>query len=524
MSRGAARAVSGHALVGAGALAFAVVALVAFTGRYHEFWRDEVHQQLLAANIPLYRFFLTRRVEGVPTLLGLFLKAFATVMPLHASLLLGGGIGYGALLCGTYRCVLSISRRPTASLVVTAVLAGTYMYAYEYGVMMREYGLGAGLGLATNGYLREALRGRSIRPVVLGTVTGALCACTGAHALTLAGGAFAAFGVMALWRDRGVRRIWPMLGALPFFALALYLALPFPGRTSEANVDAHRPAELFTRYAVQAISGSFTTQDWWVTASFGDPHVLDLIARLRHWGVIGIAIGVVYSTTLRLVPDWSDYRPILLYDLLAVVIGWLPLLEIVVNHYWGSPRHHGFFALPVLALLAGWGLQRGGGTAPWASAGALALLVPWFAYQYIVCVRDLDLEVRLPFSDTKEAAALVPPRAHLVVESLTMQEAFMFWQPTLSVRGADNGGRHLGAIAPDPAWNLRVPIVPLVREECAAAPDATYYSGAAWGVQSISRCLKLLRTATPHSEQTRADERMDVWRVDCACVTAAGTP
>jgi hypothetical protein len=396
------------------------------------------------------------------------------------------------------------------------------MYAYEYGVMMREYGLGAGLGLATNGYLRDALRGRSVRPVVLGTVTGALCACTGAHALTLAGGAFAAFAVVVVWRDRGVRRILPTLGALPFLALALYLALPFPGRTSEANVDAHRPAEMFTRYALQAISGGFTTQDWWVTASFGDPRVLDLIAHFRHWGVVGIALGVAYSTILRLTPDWSDYRPILFYDLLAVAVGWLPLLEIVVNHYWGSPRHHGFFALPVLALLAGWGLQRGGGAAPWAGAGALVLLVPWLAYQYVVCVRDLDLEVRLPFSDTKEAAAMVPPGAHLVVDSLTMQEAFMFWQPTLSVRGGDNGGRHLGAIAPDPLWNMRVPLVPLVREECAAAPNTTYYSGPGYSVQSILRCLKPLRTATPHSEQLRADERSDLWRVDCTCATAPG--
>jgi len=524
MSRGAARTVPGHTLAGAGALVFAMAVLVAFTARYHEFWRDEVHHELLAANIPLHRFVVTRRVEGVPTVLGLILTLFGTVLPLRASLLLGGALGYGTLLFGTYRCVLSISRRPTASLVVTALLAGTYMYAYEYGVMMREYGLGAGLGLATNGYLRDALRGRSLRPVVMGTATGALCACTGAHALTLAGGAFAAFAVVALWRDQGVRRIWPTLGALPFFAFALYLALPFPGRTAAGNVDAHHPAALFARYALQAVSGGFTAQDWWVTASFGDPNVLDIIARLRHWGVVGVALGVAYSTILRLTPDWSDYRPILAYDLLAVVVGWLPLLEIVINHYWGSPRHHGFFALPVLALLAGWGVQRGGGAASWAGAGALALLGPWFGYQYVVSARDFDLEMELPFSDAKEAAALLPPGAHLVVDSLTMQEAFMFWQPTLSVRGGDNAGRHLGAIAPDPAWLMRVPLPPLVREECAAAPDATYYSGPRWGVDSLSRCLTLLHAATPHSEQLRADERFDVWRVDCACAKAAGSP
>jgi hypothetical protein len=515
-----ARGVSRHRLVSAGALAFAIAAVLAYTARYHEFWRDEVHQELYGANTPLHRFVLSLRVNGVPSVLGLFFHFASKVVPPETSLLLGGALGYGALLVGTYTCVLSICRRPTASLVMTALFAGTYLYAYEYGVVIREYGFGAGLGLATNGYLREALRGRSLRPVFLATATGALCACTNAHSSTLSGAAFLAFALVALWHDRGIRRIWPTLGALPFFAFTLYLALPFPGRTPEGNVNVRQPLDMFVRLARQVVSASFTGRDWWLTTAFGDPNVLDVIARLRHWGVLGIALGVAYSTALRLTPDWSDYRPVLVYDVLAILLAWLPLLEIVIHHYWGSTRHHAFIALPVLVVLAGWGLQRGGGAAPFAGAPALALMASWFAFQYTVCVRDLDLDMRLPFSDTKGEAALVPPGAHVVVDSLTMQEAFMFWQPTLSVRGGDNAGRHMRAIAPDPAWRMTVPVGPLVREECAAAPNATYYSGNQGGAAETAPCLTLVRAASPHSEQPYTDERFDLWRVDCACAAA----
>ncbi len=512
--------VSTQALVGAGALAFAMAALVAYSGRYHAFWRDEVHQELLAANIPMHRFVMARRVEGIPFLFNLILKLFTLFTSLSRSLLLGSAVGYGTFLFGTYRCVSSICRRPTASLVMTALFAGTYMYAYEYGVMAREYGLGAGLGLAANGYLRDALRGRSLRPVLLGTVAAALCASTCAHASTLAGGALAAFGVVALARDRGMRRIWPTLAALPFFAFALYLALPFPGRHPDLNVDHHQPREIFLRLALQALSGSFTGRDWWYAASFGDPRTIEFISQFRYWGVLGIAAGAAYSIALRLTPAWSEYRPILVYDVLAIVIGWIPLSEIIVNHYWGFPRHHGFFAMAVLAVVAGWGLQRGGWGAPWASSVAAVLLGPWLIYQYVVCARVLEMETRVPFSDTKAQALLIPPGAHVVADSLTMEEGIMFWQPTVVMRGSDNAGRHLGAMAVDGTWYTRVPIAPLVRDECAAAPDATYYAGEGW-FDLDPRCLTLLRAATPYSEQLIAGERFNLWRVNCACAAPA---
>jgi hypothetical protein len=523
MSRSGVRDDSIFTLVGAGALAVAAGALVAFDARYHEFWRDEVHAALLSASVPWHRFLLAKRIEGPPFMLDLLTLLLRRVFSPEWTLLLGGAIGYAVLLFGTYRCILSICCRRVASLVMTALLAGTYVYAYEFGIVIRAYGLGAGFALLTNAYLRDALRQGTRRPVLLGTLAGGICAISSTHGATFAAGSFVAFALLAVWRDRGIRRLWLTLGALPLFVLAAYLALPFPGRSTDLNADEHRPHELFARLALQAISGGFTPQDWWVTASFGNPGTLDIIALLRHWALFGVALGVAYSVAVRLVDVYGvygEYRPVLLYDLLAIGLGFLPLLEIVINHYWGSPRHHAFFGIPVVVTLAGWGLQRPFGApriAKWMSAGALVFGSPWFLFQWILCVRDIDLDVRLPFSDSKAAAAMLPPGAHVVGESLTMQEGYLFWRPGIVMRGGDCAGRTLGATSFDSAWHSRVPLAPLVRAECASAPDRTYYSGPKGSVSPLDACLRLLRTATPPSEQLRADERFDLWQVDCAC-------
>jgi hypothetical protein len=518
MSARRVRGVPVFTLVGAGLLALAVGALVVFDARYHEFWRDEVQPILLGANVPLHRFLTAKKADGAPPLFDLLTVPLVGVLSPLYRLLLTGAVGFGVLLFGTYRCILSICCRRVPSLVLTALLACTYVWGYELGVVIRVYGLGAGLALLTNGYFREALRAHSLRPVVLGTAAGGLCLLTSTHAATIAGGAFVAFGLVSLWRHRGVKLALPTLAVLPCLAVVVDIMRPFSGRTSEANVNLARSAGEFVKLAMQALAGGFTPQDWWVTASFGDPGVLDFIARLRHWGHWGILIGAAYSIGLRLTDGWKAYRPLLAYDVLAVLVGWAALLEIVVNHYWGSPRHHAFFAIPVVVLVAGWGASQGFGALRWASAAALPLMGPWLAFQVVVLARDLALDVELPFSDTKAGAALLAPDAHLVADSLTYQEGYMLWRPGIVMRGGDHGGRRLGYVASDPAWHMGAAAAPMVRAECDQAPDRTYYSGPSGNLGALAGCLHLLRAATPHSEQLRPDERFDLSQVDCACV------
>jgi hypothetical protein len=524
MTRGGVRNVSLFTLVGAGALFTAALALIAFDAKYHEFWRDEVHAVMFARGEPLHRYWLAMRVPGEPFLFHLAMKTFCTVMTPEQSLLLGGGLGYTVLLFGTYRCLLSICCRRVPSLLLTVLFAGTYTYAYELGVVIRPYALGAGFALLTNAHLREALRSHAMRSVVLGAAFGALCACSSIYGACLAGGSFVAFAAVAIWRQRSVRQVLPTLAALPFFAIAAYLALPFPGRWAEGNVDFNRSGALFFRLALQLLSGSLTPQDWWVTASFDDARTLDRIAMLRHLAVLGVASGVLYSVAVRLTAGFRSYRPLLAFDLLAIVVGWAPLFEIVINHYWGSPRHHVFFGIPVAVLLAGWGAQRSAAWPAWASGGSLVFASAWFAFQYVICARDLELDVERPFSDTKEAAALLPPDAHLVADSLTMQEGYMFWRPGIVMRGGDMAGRALGFMVVDSAWTMHVPVVPLVQGECMAAPERTYYSGDKRAVEPVNGCLRLLHRQTPASEQLRADERLDLWQVDCQCVAELARP
>jgi hypothetical protein len=279
-----------------------------------------------------------------------------------------------------------------------------------------------------------------------------------------------------------------------------------------------RPATEFVMWSLQAVAGSFTPQDWWVSPSFGDPGFLDFIARLRHWGTLGLPLAAACLIGLRLTESFKAYRPLLVYDLLALFVGWAALLEIVVNHYWGSARHHLFFSVPLVVLVLGWGATRGFGALRDANAAPLALTAAWFGFQFITCARDLALDVELPFSDTKAAAARLAPNAHLVADTMTYQQAYMLWRPDIVMRGGDDGGRRLGYVVNDTLWHMSVPAPPLVKMECEEAPDRTYYSGPRGNLGPLAGCLHLVRAATAQSEQLRPDERFDLSTVDCGCI------
>jgi hypothetical protein len=298
----------------------------------------------------------------------------------------------------------------------------------------------------------------------------------------------------------------------------MLVMLPFPPRAAESNVDLKLPWAQFEKMGLQALRGSFSPQDWWVTTVYGSADFLDKLALLRHWGQIGIFVAAVYLLLVQCAGGYRHYRALLVYDVVSLLVGWAALLVITVDHYWGSARHHVFFSIPLVVLVMGWAASVGQGTLRWSSHAALPLLAPWLLFHWIVFVRCVQLDVDMPFSDTKAAAAMLPDDAHLVVDSMRIQEGYAFWKPHLVTRGQDQGGRHLGYQANDSVLHMTVAAAPLVRAECRDAPDRTYFSGWSWAVGPLERCLHLVLGASPHSEQTRPDEHFDLLQVDCACV------
>src|SRR5262249_52639310 len=161
-------------------------------------------------------------------------------LPGPLALVLVGALGLGVLLFGTHRLLVAISGERRAAARVTLALSLTYVYAYELGVVVRQYALGLGLSLLSFALLRDPLRwcGRR-RAVRAGALAAGLAALTSPHAACVAGGGLLAFGLLSLARRRPLRAWWPILLTLPAFALDLYLASPFPDRGGPGNAVWH---------------------------------------------------------------------------------------------------------------------------------------------------------------------------------------------------------------------------------------------------------------------------------------------
>jgi hypothetical protein len=486
-------------------------ALMAYDAKFHEFWRDEAQACLIAVNAPFPEFFSVMHIEGVPFLFHLLLKLFGQVLSPVGALLMGGAVGFMVLLLGTYRLLLAICGDRVRSLAATLILSLTYNYAYELGVVVRQYGLSLGLAMLTIALLRDALRTGQRSYVARAAVVCSLGAMTSAHGAAICGGALVAYGIFALVRRQlSARNVGLLAMTAPFFALTGYLALPFDGRFGATNVAIAHSTEEFLLFGAQAIVGGFTPQDWWVAAGFGAPSTLDRLALARSLAAPLLLLGGVLAL-LSFGRRVLTLRALEWFDLVAVVTSWGPLAEILVHHYWGSPRHHLFLSVPLTVILVGWILR----SLFWQYL--VVTWLPYLAYGATLAWMTFALDIRHPFSDVKEAAHLLPNRAHVVADSFTRQVSYLLWRPDITMRGADQRGRYARYTISDANWQTRVPLRALVAEECSAAPDRTYYSGGfphELGAACVSRVIR----ATPRTEQYRTDEQVDLYWVDCECL------
>jgi hypothetical protein len=317
------------------ALPFAaiVAGTALFSFHHHEPWRDEVGAMLEASAVPWGEFMHAMRVEGIPPLYHALLKVLGAVLPHRAALIAAGALGLSVLLLGTYRLIEAIVGASRAAWL-TLAFSLTYAYAYELGVMIRQYTLGLGLSLLCFAYLRGALAEPGRRKLWAGTIAGGLAALTSPHSACVAGGGLLAFGVLSLAQRRRPVAWWPALLTLPCFALVLYNALPFPGRTYEGNQLFHYPPSVTLRLSVQALVTGVMPFDWWHAESFVPARLVRPFAVLRSlafWALIAGAALSIAARARTLRRSWGVES----FDVLSVLFSWPPLLIIVVRHYWG---------------------------------------------------------------------------------------------------------------------------------------------------------------------------------------------
>src|SRR5262249_11264794 len=152
---------------------------------------------------------------------------------------------------------------------------------------------------------------------------------------------------------------------------------------------------------------------------------------------------------------------------------------VIVQHYWGFYRHHLFLGMPLLVLLAGWGLDRrvAGPVTGELRLGSLALLAPWFLLQAALAAGSFALDLRYPFSDTKAAARALSQGARVVADAEWRALGMLFWRPDIRMRASAWRGRPFRYPLPDREWHLPAHLPRLLAEECRAAPDRVYFAG-----------------------------------------------
>lgn len=502
--------------------ALIVLAIAIFSFRFHEVWRDEAGAMLEAREVPWRSLLDAMRLEGIPPLFHAMLKVASTVLPNSLALVAVGAFDACLLLWGTYRLLVAISDAPRSAARLTMAFAFTYVFAYELGVVIRQYTLGLGLALLAWAYLRNALRSGQRRDVHAGTIAAGLSALASAHSACVAGGVLLSFGCISLLRRRPWQSWSAIFWALPCFALDLYLAAPFPERTPEGNLARHIPHGSAIPLSLQALVAGIMPSDWWMVEAFVPPSFQGPVAMLRSlafWGTLGAVLATIGARiAVRKIASRVDH-----FDLVAIFSSWMPLLVIIVMHYWGFYRHHLFLAVPALIVVVGHALDarvEGQLAGPLRRAG-LYLLVPWFAFQSLLTVGSFALDLRYPFSDTRAASRIPVEGARLISDTEWRTLGVLFWRPDVHMRAGGWNGKPYRYLRPDRSWHSYAPITPLIVEECAADPDRVYFLGEAASLANLRPCASAIGyPKTPFETHPFTWESFDVFRMDCACVGA----
>lgn len=291
-----------------GFLCFAV--LTAIGALYHEAWRDEVQAWLIARDVPLSDFFGQMRLEGTPALLHVLLAPFAKT-----------GIPY-VIAPFIHWCLivfaagLLIFKSPFPRVFSLAILF-TPLFAFEYAVVMRNYGISAVLLFL----IAMLYRKRFDRPVTLAVLVGLLCNAN-THSIGIAAGIGAAFFLDVVFARKFSRRVFLALGVMAGFAFLAFIQV-YPPATDNYLVALHAPS------LKDAFNGVVSSLNDGLGLPQGNlplfPLLVIVLAPLAFW---------------RRLQGWAMW-----------LFGIGGLSAVFVFSHGGGLRHHGFYLVITLAFL-----------------------------------------------------------------------------------------------------------------------------------------------------------------------------
>jgi hypothetical protein len=146
-------------------------------------------------------------------------------------------------------------------------------------------------------------------------------------------------------------------------------------------------------------------------------------------------------------------------------------------------------------------------------------MIPWFAYQYVCCARDLAGDGRAAFSAAESASTLFPPKGRVgIAGDDWMASGILYYRPDLAVRATTSMGRPIRYLVADWHWHDEVPLAPLLVEECRASARAPIYVIAREGAPpSIAACARFVAAPPTHLPT----ERFRVYELPCDCPAIA---
>ncbi len=338
------RGISIGAECGPLAIIFIVAAVVAwFSHVYHEPWRDEIQVLLTAREVPWPGLLEACRVEGATPAIYFLAKALYSFADDLEVLTLVAAISQALLLGATFALVRVLGNGRAAALLVTLAFATTFSFAYELGVIVRQYAAGMGLAfLSMAAFFSAQKMNQSLRHVAGAGVLAGLASATTTHAGCLSLSVALVFGALQGKRGQWGRLLTTAVSAMPGMVLTIYIIAPYANRTPVGNV----PFAVSVESAVGSVprlvmSGLLPQARWSFPMAESSSHVGGFLLCALLVVVIGEGVRAG-----RLAPE-------LLVLLGGALLSWAPLLYIFIYRYEGHHRHHVFLTIPVIVITAG---------------------------------------------------------------------------------------------------------------------------------------------------------------------------